>query len=131
MRRKSSAQKQCITCGRLLKGRQRSFCGRACKNRSTNTRHQNYISQQARGQRRKLELIAERGGRCERCGYRENYAALTWYHLEPAQKSFELDLRAMSNRSDEALREEIAKCRLLCANCHAETHHPECRLEGR
>ncbi|HEV2322171.1 MAG TPA: hypothetical protein VGT42_07390 [Gammaproteobacteria bacterium] len=130
MRKKSDAQKHCITCGRVLKGRQRSFCGRVCKNRSTNTRHQNYISQQARGQRRKLELIAETGGRCERCGYRKNYAALTWHHLEPAQKSFELDLRAMSNRSDEVLREEITKCRLLCANCHAETHHPECRLES-
>ena len=128
MKKKSSVQKNCATCGRLLKGRQRRFCGRICKNRNTNIRHQNYTSQQARGLRRKLVLVAERGGRCARCGYRKNYAALNWHHMEPALKSFELDLRAMSNRSDEALRKEAVKCELLCSNCHAETHHPECVL---
>jgi len=119
----------CAICGKALKGRQRKYCGRKCKNNDTNNRHQNYVSQQARGLRRKLALVAERGGRCERCGYRKNYAALAWHHLDPSQKSFELDLRAMSNRSDEVLASETAKCRLLCANCHAETHHPECVLE--
>ncbi|HEV2112335.1 MAG TPA: hypothetical protein VGT99_13335 [Gammaproteobacteria bacterium] len=128
MKKKSVIQAACAVCGRGLKGRQRKYCSRICKNADTNNRYQNYVSQQARGQRRKLDMIAERGGRCERCGYRKNYAALTWHHLEPSEKSFELDLRAMSNRSDVVLREEIAKCRLLCANCHAETHHPECRL---
>jgi hypothetical protein len=118
-----------VICGKTLKGRQRKFCGIKCKNSDTNNRNQNYVSQQARGLHRKLALVAERGGRCERCGYRKNYAALAWHHLDPSQKSFELDLRAMSNRSDAVLREEAAKCRLLCANCHAETHHPGCRLE--
>lgn len=124
----SKIKSGCAICGKTLKGRQRKYCGLKCKNSDTNNRHQNYVSQQARGLRRKLALVAERGGRCERCGYRKNYAALAWHHLDPAQKSFELDLRAMSNRSDEALRDEAAKCRLLCANCHAETHHPECKL---
>ena len=119
----------CAICGKALKGRQRKYCGRKCKNSDTNNRHQNYVSQQARGLRRKLALVAEQGGRCERCGYRKNYAALAWHHADPNQKSFELDLRAMSNRSDEVLTAEAAKCRLLCANCHAEIHHPECRLE--
>ena len=119
----------CAICGKLLKGRQRKYCGRKCKNTDTNNRHQNYVSQQARGLRRKLALVAERGGRCERCGYHKNYAALAWHHLDPSQKGFELDLRAMSNRSDAVLAAEAAKCRLLCANCHAETHHPECLLE--
>ena len=120
----------CAICGKTLKGRQRKYCGRRCKNNDTNNRYQNYVSQQARGLRRKLALVAERGGRCERCGYRKNYAALAWHHLDPSQKSFELDLRAMSNRSDQALQREAAKCRLLCANCHAETHHPECLLKA-
>ena len=64
------------------------------------------------------------GGRCTRCGYDRNLAALVWHHLEPADKKFSLDLRALSNRSlDEVLR-EAAKCTVLCANCHAETHFP-------
>lgn len=123
------AGNSCAVCGKALKGRQRRYCSRKCKNSDTNNRHQNYVSQQARGLRRKLALVAERGGRCERCGYRKNYAALAWHHIDPDQKSFELDLRAMSNRSDEALASEAAKCRLLCANCHAEVHHPGCRLD--
>jgi hypothetical protein len=129
MRKRTGSPGNCAVCGKALKGRQRKFCGRTCKNADTNNRLQNYLSQQARGLRRKLALVAERGGRCKRCGYRKNYAALAWHHKDPSTKSFELDLRAMSNRSDEALRAEAAKCELLCANCHAETHHPECLLE--
>ncbi|HKV97463.1 MAG TPA: hypothetical protein VJR90_08260 [Gammaproteobacteria bacterium] len=120
----------CVICGRSLKGRQNKYCSRKCKNSDTNNRHQNYVCQQARGLGRKLALIAERGGRCQRCGYNKNYAALAWHHKNPAEKQMELDLRAMSNRSGKALRKEIAKCELLCANCHAEIHHPECTLTG-
>jgi len=82
------------------------------------------VSQQARGLRRKLELMSTRGGRCELCGYHKNNAALVWHHIDPAEKSFELDLRAMSNRRLDMLRIEVSKCQLLCANCHAEIHHP-------
>jgi hypothetical protein len=108
----------------MLGGRQRRFCSRSCKNRDTNTRHQSYASQQARGLRRKCQLIVEAGGRCTRCGYRRNLAALTWHHIEPASKSFNLDVRALSNRSSAEIQSEVGKCVLLCANCHAEEHFP-------
>lgn len=114
----------CVGCDRLLSGRQRRFCSLTCKNRDTNNRHQNYASQQARGLRRKLQLITEAGGSCTACGYRQNFAALTWHHLDRVLKSFSLDVRAMSNRSEAEVRSEIAKCVLLCANCHAEAHFP-------
>jgi hypothetical protein len=29
----------------------------------------------------------------------------------------------------DTLLEEIEKCRLLCHNCHAETHHPDLEIE--
>jgi hypothetical protein len=90
----------------------------------TNNRHQNYSAQRARGLLRKLMFIDEGGGRCARCGYNKNSAALTWHHLDPAQKAFELDLRNLSNRSESVRRSELGKCVLLCANCHAEVHHP-------
>jgi hypothetical protein len=54
---------------------------------------------------------------------------LAWHHLDPAPKGFELDLRTLSNRSDAALASEAAKCRLLWANCHADTRHPDYRLK--
>jgi predicted Zn-ribbon and HTH transcriptional regulator len=116
----------CRVCGAALLGRQRLFFSRRCKNTDTNTRHQNYAAQQARGLRRKLTLLAEAGARCRACGYDRNLAALVWHHRDPRIKSFSLDLRALSNRSEEELRVEAAKCDVLCANCHAETHFPQC-----
>jgi len=114
----------CVECNKPLQGRQRRFCSLKCKNRDTNNRHQNYATQQARGLRRKLQLIIEAGGCCTACGYRRNFAALTWHHSDPTAKTFTLDVRAMSNRSEAEIRAEVAKCVLLCANCHAEVHFP-------
>ena len=118
----------CIVCGSALTGRQRRFCSRACKNKDTNARHQSYANQQARGIRRKRALVEIAGGRCSRCGYRKNLAALTWHHASPAQKSFTLDVRSLSNRSQGEIDAEIAKCVLLCANCHAEVRFPDLDL---
>ncbi|MEY2151310.1 hypothetical protein AB7849_10375 [Rhodanobacter sp. 115] len=115
----------CVVCSAALEGRQRRFCSRACKNQDTNRRHQSYLSQQTRGLLRKRELVALAGGHCAHCGYDANLAALTWHHREPSRKSFNLDLRALSNRKIVEIRAEAAKCILLCANCHAEEHHPE------
>ena len=115
----------CVTCGKTLRGRQRRFCSRRCKSVDTNSRLQNYAAQRARGQRRKREWVVRRGGRCTRCGYAANYAAFAFHHRVPAEKSFELDLRAFSNRRASSIAAEAAKCELVCANCHAELHHPE------
>lgn len=69
--------------------------------------------------RAKLRLVQEFGGRCELCGYDEFLGALQFHHVDPEQKSFGLAMRGLT-RSIEALREEAAKCVLLCANCHAK-----------
>jgi hypothetical protein len=118
-------ERKCVTCAGILGGRQRRFCSRQCKNRDTNVRNQNYVAQNARGLRRKIELVLRCGGRCMECGYDRNLAALTWHHENPAQKSFDLDLRSLSNRSMAMIEVEVRKCRLLCANCHAEAHFPQ------
>ena len=74
----------CVVCRSILTGRQTKFCSRRCKNASTNNRHQNYVSQQRRGRRRRQSLIRHKGGCCERCGYDRNEAALAFHHLDPA-----------------------------------------------
>jgi RNase P subunit RPR2 len=121
--------KKCVTCGAELSGKQRRFCSLPCKNADTNNRHQNYGRQQERGLDRKLQFLLEAGGCCGRCGYNRNFAALTWHHVEPAKKRFSLDIRAMSNRSEDELRSEIKKCVVLCTNCHAELHFPQMARE--
>ncbi len=71
--------------------------------------------------RRKVKeiLVEEAGGKCGICGYARHSAALQFHHVDPATKSFGLGVRGIT-RSIERLREEAAKCVLLCANCHAE-----------
>jgi|SRR5436305_4682794 len=71
--------------------------------------------------RRKVKeiLVAEAGGACALCGYCRHPAALQFHHVDPSTKSFGLGVRGIT-RSLEKLREEAAKCVLLCANCHAE-----------
>ncbi len=74
--------------------------------------------------RRKVKqiLISEAGGQCVLCGYERCVAALHFHHLDPATKSFHLSMQGVS-RSLRAARAEMAKCVLLCANCHAEVEH--------
>lgn len=119
----------CKICGVELTGRRTSFCSTKCANKHSNSRHQHYEAQRARGMKRKLDLVERAGGACTRCGYKKNSAALQFHHVDESDKSFELDTRNCSNRSWEALLEEFEKCVLLCANCHMEEHHPDCNLE--
>jgi transposase len=63
-------------------------------------------------------LVKEFGGACAICGY-DVPIALEFHHLDPHAKSFGLAARGMT-RSFQSLREEAAKCVLLCSNCHAQ-----------
>ena len=92
-------KKSCLVCEATLTGRQTKFCSRRCKNASTDNKNQNYVSQQRRGRERRLLLIQQKGGRCERCYYNRNNAALAFHHADPATKSFPIDLRSCSNTS--------------------------------
>jgi len=74
--------------------------------------------------------MRERGMRCERCGYCANHAALAWHHVDPTLKTFDLNLRSLSNRSESVIAREAAKCRLYCLNCHAEVHYPQCKIRA-
>ena len=118
----------CIQCGSALQGRQRKYCSRTCKNTFNNLNYQSYLSQQKRGRKRKLDLIKRLGSECVKCGYSKNYSALEFHHKRPKEKLFQLDLRSLSNRKWERVLAEARKCILVCSNCHAELHHPDCKL---
>jgi len=78
-------------------------------------------SERVSARRRKVKqiLISEAGGCCLLCGYDRCVAALHFHHVDPASKSFHLSMQGVA-RSLAAARAEMAKCVLLCANCHAE-----------
>jgi hypothetical protein len=69
---------------------------------------------------KKQKLIEYKGGKCLHCGYNKNQKALSFHHLNPKEKDFEISSKHCL--SFERLKQEVDKCILLCLNCHAETH---------
>jgi len=71
--------------------------------------------------RRRVEeiLVEEAGGECAICGYNRHVAALHFHHLDPSTKSFSIAHEGVT-RAIDTMREEVKKCVLLCATCHAE-----------
>jgi len=119
-----NASKKCKNCKTQLIGRQTMYCSKACKLQTFEQNKKVYTNQQKRGWERKKELVNLSGGKCNRCGYSKNYSGLTFHHIYPKDKSFNLDVRHLSNRSWEEVVKEASKCELLCHNCHAEHHNP-------
>lgn len=69
----------------------------------------------------KQQAIKLKGGKCSRCGYNKCLNALTFHHSDPTQKEFGL-AQGGNTHSWESYWNEVQKCELLCANCHAEEH---------
>lgn len=119
-------QRRCAKCRKwkdvssyYAKGNNKSSWCKDCHDKESLT------SQATRGWARKQELIEYSGGCCYDCGYRRNYAALTFHHLDPEKKSFGLDIRQCNGTKMETLKAEADKCVLLCQNCHMERHYPQ------
>jgi hypothetical protein len=66
---------------------------------------------------------------CADCGYREHPAALEFDHRPGEEKLFNIG-EQMGNRSMDVLWAEIAKCDVVCSNCHnIRTHTRRIRLD--
>jgi L-lactate utilization protein LutB len=60
---------------------------------------------------------------CVECG-ESHPACLDFHHINPKEKSFALG-RINKFLSVKLLQNEIAKCRVLCANCHRKEHYQQ------
>lgn len=68
--------------------------------------------------RKYLRMILEERG-CQRCGITD-FRVLVFHHRDPSQRDFNVATGSPTGR--ERLDKEIAKCDILCWNCHALTH---------
>lgn len=68
--------------------------------------------------KRKAILVDEAGGKCAICGYDKCHRALHFHHLDPLTKKRGIGFGGC--KAIEDLRQEVAKCVLLCSNCHME-----------
>ena len=58
---------------------------------------------------------------CSKCD-EAHPACLHFHHLDPSSKSLEISIAVVHGWSIDRLKKEIAKCSVLCANCHAKEH---------
>lgn len=80
----------------------------------------NATKSRARARNRKVVQDYKYSKGCERCGYNACVAALDLHHRNPRLKTFELS--DGKDRSVSVILAELAKCDVLCANCHREEH---------
>jgi hypothetical protein len=73
-----------------------------------------------------ISLKLMRGGKCEMCGYDKNFAALVFHHV--GHKEFTISNQGSTSvNSLKKTLDEVSRCKLLCANCHQDLHHPNYR----
>jgi len=60
--------------------------------------------------------------KCQQCG-ESHRACLVFHHRDPKVK--ELEVSNCINYSIRKIKEEAAKCDILCANCHRKLHYKE------
>ena len=94
------------------KGIRRSEC-KSC--------HTKYMQNRIAEKRKYALQVKEQLG-CAKCGEIRPYV-LDFHHLDPSEKENTVS-RLITNTSNiESVKKEIAKCVVLCSNCHREFHY--------
>lgn len=101
----------CVRCSEPLTGKRTRFCSNNCRNVHGVTEWRRNMKKWA------IEYL---GGKCSKCGYNKCQGALVFHHVS-GDKEFTISNSGIT-RSQERMKAELAKCVLLCANCHAEEH---------
>jgi hypothetical protein len=93
--------------------------GNLCKQCSAKRDHKR---EDIRSLKNKLLINEIKKQGCIICGYNKCMSALDWHHINPSNKHKDISSSMITRRSMSRVLDEIAKCVLLCANCHRELH---------
>ena len=99
-----------------------------CKNEYTRIHYQEnkeyYIEKRARQKHDSKQWLQDLKSnlKCNRC-VEDHIACLQFHHKDPNQKEITITQAVASGWSKNRIRDEMAKCEVLCANCHAKEHH--------
>jgi 5-methylcytosine-specific restriction endonuclease McrA len=78
-----------------------------------------------RRQAHRAAVIAAKSGSCAHCG-ESDICCLDFHHVDPATKKFNVGSISPTNgnymHTPKDIEAEVAKCILLCRNCHAKLH---------
>jgi hypothetical protein len=85
------------------------------------------LEKQKEKNRRHIEKVGrwlneyKKGLSCLRCS-ESHPATLQFHHRDPQEKEFSIGMCRHGKYSKERILAEIAKCDVICANCHAKEH---------
>jgi hypothetical protein len=71
--------------------------------------------------RLKARAVGYMGRVCSGCGRDGHQALFEFHHLDPSRKEFGITSDGIPRRWERVVT-ELAKCVMLCANCHREVH---------
>lgn len=108
--------------GRGAQGRH-VWC-RSCQKEHYEQNKDRHLMNVRDSKRRRREWLRslKRGRPCARCNHTGPPGAMHWHHRDPRQKLFSISAAHYNGFSRARVLAEIAKCDLLCADCHAQHH---------
>tara|TARA_R100000306_G_C4258682_1_gene84175 strand:- start:114 stop:416 length:303 start_codon:yes stop_codon:yes gene_type:complete len=62
---------------------------------------------------------------CSRCGETYDPLCLDLHHIDPEKKEATISSLVQGTQKLEKLKEEVAKCEIICAHCHRLHHYKE------
>jgi hypothetical protein len=68
-------------------------------------------------------LVNTFGGKCQICGYKENLSSLSFHHIDPNEKEFNISKYSNNKTYSFEFLNELSKVILVCENCHREIHN--------
>lgn len=107
------------------KGTRHGYC-RECGKTLTRSHYQRnksqYLEKNLRSFHKRREFVRQMKNRpCEDCGISYPYYVMDFDHREDEIKEF--GLNEITQKAINSLKREIAKCDVVCANCHRERTH--------
>lgn len=105
-----------------LRAYQREYMKKWRSSANPNHKANNRKSNKARKDRAKnFFLDIRKNSQCKFCGENCEHC-LDFHHLDPATKVEAVGTMVAQARSLKQIKEEIAKCIVLCSNCHRKLH---------
>lgn len=111
-----------------MMGNNCKYCQNVCKLSKSEIAHGKHLENKTicsscsvtkRRWKNKIEFVKLLGSKCSKCGWTGNPAGFQFHHIDPQYKKFEVNGNGLLLKES---REEIKKCKLLCACCHIIEH---------
>lgn len=110
--------KACSVCQKEIPFDRKGPGIQTCSKQCSKNRKQELASITRKNKVDELRHVKELVG-CACCGYSRYGGSLDFHHVNPSEK----DVKEMNYGGSRKFKEEVAKCVLVCKNCHRELHH--------